>query len=141
MTREVGQPEAAAHEQVQIAERLVDLLDDLHPQPVGLQVVDSRDEAGGAEAVGPAALFRRFPHAAELAVDRGHFEPGRHLGAHDETERAARHVRQVERGQRHAQTAQCLEGGPVVRHRLPLLRRALGVLRVLIDRVLVEARA
>src|SRR5262245_6600937 len=57
MPRAIRQRLVASDEEIEIAERLVDLLHHAHAQPIRLNEFNRRDEVSRANLVGPAALL------------------------------------------------------------------------------------
>ena len=135
MAHEVGEPEIAADEQIQITQRLVDLLHDAHAQAVRLDVLDGGNEACRAKRVRPATLLGREFHAVEISIQGEVIERGRGFCCEDEADRIRRDFGEIEGHELYAQGSNVIECCTVVTLRRAPTRNLFGLLGIIFDLV------
>ena len=103
--------EAIAEEEVNFGEYLAEVLHHLIPQPVSLEVFDSRHKPVQTERPGPAARLGRFRHGFDLVIARDIIECGGRFHGEDEAEVGIGQCRQLDRLQLDSQGAENRERG------------------------------
>src|SRR5262245_11073904 len=118
MAGAVGERLVAADEQIEIAERFIELLHHEHAEAVRLDELDGRNEAPGTNLIGTPALFGSLLHRAQQAGARFLVERRGRFRVTDEIDRLDWYVGQCKWHDRDAERTDDLKRSVVVTARL-----------------------